>query len=97
VRGHRTRKQGNRTSKEVNKLYEPDILENGDTLNQLLARSRYLLNKSETNWTPKQVYRAEILFRLYPKLEETYKLCKELSLIFTSSNGRMIAFKKLAL
>ena len=30
-------------AKEVNKKYLPEVLENGDTLKQLLARSRYLL------------------------------------------------------
>ena len=39
-------------AKENNKTYKPDILENGDTLKQLLARSRYLLYKQENKWTP---------------------------------------------
>ena len=84
-------------AKEVRKTYEPDILENGDTLKQLLARSRYLLFKSDAKWSPSQVYRAEILFRLYPDLKEAYKLGREFSSIFTTSKGRIIAFKKLAL
>jgi transposase len=46
---------------------------------------------------PSQVHRAEILFRLYPDLEEAYKLCRELSAIFSTSKGRAIAFEKLAL
>ncbi|MES2796450.1 MAG: transposase [Bacteroidota bacterium] len=75
----------------------PDILENGDTLKQLLVRSKYLLFKNESNWTPSQAERAEILFRLYPSLENAYKLCRELSWIFNKSANRLIAFKKLAL
>jgi transposase len=84
-------------AKELKKPYVPDILENGDTLKQLLVRSRYLLFKNEVNWTPSQVQRAEILFRLYPDLEEAYRLCRELSAIFSKSASRIIAFKKLAL
>lgn len=84
-------------SKELKRPHTPDFLENGDTLKQLLARSRYLLFKSDANWTPSQVHRAEILFRLYPDLEDAYKLCRELSSIFAKSANRLIAFKKLAL
>jgi transposase len=43
------------------------------------------------------VHRADILFRLYPDLEEAYKLCRELSTIFSKSTNRLLAFKKLAL
>jgi transposase len=84
-------------AKELRRPLTPDFLENGDTLKQLLARSRYLLFKSDANWTPSQVNRAEILFRLYPDLEETYKLCRELSTIFSKSANRIVAYKKLAL
>jgi transposase len=84
-------------AKELKKPYVPNILENGDTLKQLLVRSRYLLFKNEVSWTPSQVQRAEILFRLYPDLEEAYRLCRELSTIFSKSASRIIAFKKLAL
>jgi transposase len=84
-------------AKQVRKTHEPDILENGDTLKQLLVRSRYLLFKSDAKWSPSQVHRAEILFRLYPDLEEAYKLSRELSSIFTTSKGRIVAFKRLAL
>ena len=48
-------------AKEVNKKYVPDVLENGDTVKQLLARSRYLLFKHENKWTPSQNLRAAIL------------------------------------
>jgi hypothetical protein len=34
--------------------YIPEVLSNGDTLKQLLARSRYLLYKKEDNWTAEQ-------------------------------------------
>ena len=35
-----------KTAKAAGKPYEPELLENGDTLKQLLARSRYLLFKN---------------------------------------------------
>ena len=60
-------------SRTTKRKYIPDVLENGDTLKQLLARSRYLLFKRESNWTPSQHRRAELLFRYYPSLEEAYR------------------------
>jgi transposase len=84
-------------AKELKKKYVFEELENGDTQKQLLARSRYLLFKSEGNWSVSQVHRAEILFKYYPDLKEAYNLSQELSKIFSQSTHRLIAFKKLAL
>jgi transposase len=83
-------------AKEAKKAYVPDILENGDTLKQLLARSRYLLFKDETKWTPSQVHRAEILFRLYPVLETAYRLSRKLSYIFSNTKDKGVGFTRLA-
>lgn len=54
--------------------YQPEILSNGDTLKELLARSRYLLYKFEDDWTLSQSKRAAILFERYPILKIAYKL-----------------------
>jgi transposase len=48
--------------------------ENGDTLKELLARSRYLLFQFEKNWSPSQKERAAILFREFPQIEKAYRL-----------------------
>ena len=84
-------------AREAKEKWLPQVLENGDTIKQLLARSRYLLFKKEVNWTPSQRLRAELLFRLYPDLHMAYKISQELSSILSHSKSRMIAFKKLAL
>lgn len=84
-------------AREVKQKWLPQILENGDTVKQLLARSRYLLFKKEVNWSPSQSQRAELLFNLYPDLHRAYKISQELSSILSHSKSRMIAFKKLAL
>ncbi len=55
------------------KYYSP-ILANGDTLKELLVRSRYLLYKYETDWTANQAKRAAILFEKYPALKTAYQL-----------------------
>ena len=53
-------------------MYEPLILENGNTPKQLLARCRYILAKKKENWTESQVQRATMLFKRYPEIEHTY-------------------------
>ena len=83
-------------AKETDSRYIPDILENGDTMKQLLARSRYLLFKQDTKWTPSQQQRAEILFRHYPILEKAYRLSRKLSHIFTNTKEKGVGFTKLA-
>lgn len=61
-------------AKANNKQYAPEILQDGDTLKQLLARSRYLRYKSHSNWTESQKVRANILFERYPYIKIDFKL-----------------------
>ncbi len=84
-------------SKETGQKYIPEILENGDTLKQLLARSRYLLFKPKASWTPSQIYRAELLFARYPLLEKAYGLAMQLGTIYSKTKDKGVAFSKLAL
>src|SRR5690606_35461648 len=83
-------------SRECEKPFVPNRLENGDTEKQLLARSRYLLFKGEDKWTPSQWHRAEILFRRYPDLERAYRLSRSLAGIYQTSKIKGVAFTKLA-
>lgn len=76
--------------------YSPELLQNGDTLKQLLARSRYLLYKSSSKWTDKQTQRAGILFEKYPDLEKAYQLCQNLSWIFNTTKDKTSALIRLA-
>jgi len=61
-----------KNAKEAGKKYEPEILQNGDTPKQLLARCRYIIAKKKENWTGSQQQRATILFEKYPQLEHAY-------------------------
>lgn len=76
--------------------YFAEVLPNGDTRKQLLARSRYLLFKSPGKWTRTQKERAEMLFRMYPSIHETYQLAQELSYIFENNTQKSIAMTKMA-
>jgi transposase len=71
-------------AKNKGKKYQPAVLENGDTLKELLARSRYLLYKTPGDWTHNQTQRAALLFKHYPILEKAYHLSLEFRSIYDS-------------
>ncbi len=47
-------------AKSENRVHTPQLLNNGDTVKQLLARSRYILYKSREKWTNNQQERAHL-------------------------------------
>lgn len=83
-------------AREQNQRYKAEILANGDTHKQLLARSRHILFKTKSNWTPTQFFRAEILFAKYPEIEQAYELSQELRKVYQNSKSKGVAFTKLA-
>ncbi len=60
--------------KEKGEKYYSEVLSNGDTPKELLARSRYLLYRFKEDWTFNQAKRAAILFAKYPILQSAYQL-----------------------
>lgn len=83
-------------AKSDNEKYIPEMLDNGDTLKQLLARSRYLLFKSQEKWTERQKQRANILFERYPDIKKAYNLTHRLRMIFSHTKTKGVAYTKLA-
>jgi transposase len=84
-------------AKANDKPYTPEVLSNGDTLRQLLARSRYLLFKHDSKWTQSQKHRARILFQRFPEIKDAYELSIKMGDIFKNVKSKEVAFKKLAL
>ncbi|MBB2151804.1 hypothetical protein GM920_23125 [Pedobacter sp. LMG 31462] len=84
-------------AKKNKTIFRGEVLCNGDTLKQLLARSRYLLFKHHNKWTQAQKNRAELLFERYPELNKAYKLSLRLGEIFKVCKSKEQAFKRLAL
>jgi transposase len=78
-------------------IFAPEVLENGDTLKQLLARSSYLLFKHKDKWTASQKQRARLLFERYPKLKKAYDISFKLGHIYRNCKSWQYAYKKLAL
>lgn len=83
-------------AKKSKKRFEPEVLTNGDTHKQLLARSRYFLYKNKSKWSPSQVERANLLFGLYPDIQKAYGLTQDLRTIFEKTTDKIIGFAKLA-
>jgi len=83
-------------AKLADKKYTPQILENGDSKKQLLARSRYLLFKAADKWTNKQKLRAKLLFELYPDIKKAYSLTHSLRMIFSKNTIKDAARLSLA-
>lgn len=73
----------------------PVTYSNGETMRQILARSKHTLMMSQNKWTDIQRHRANILFKHYPMLKAAYHLAMELRRIFnakispTKAMGRM--------
>ncbi|RYZ19503.1 MAG: DDE transposase, partial [Chitinophagaceae bacterium] len=70
-------------AKEERRTYRAEELSNGDTLKQLLVRSRYLLFKHPDLWSQEQQQRAILLFERYPQLEKAYGLATALGNIYS--------------
>lgn len=83
-------------AREKEEQYLPELLPNGDTLKQLLARSRYVLYKTPDDWTPSQKQRAELLFERYPDLQQAYQLAEDLRYIFNDTREKIYALTRLA-
>ncbi len=68
--------------------YKAPRLENGDTLKELLARSRYLLFKTPEKWCESQKVRARLLFELYPDIRKAYSHAIGLNHVFKAKEHR---------
>jgi len=85
------------TAKKLNQSFVAQILSNGDSPKQLLARSRYLLFKHKDTWTSSQKQRAQLIFERYPLIRRAYDLSQKLGGIYRYCTCKEQAFKKLAL
>jgi transposase len=83
-------------ARKKRKRFEPEVLNNGDTLKQILARSRYFLYKNKSKWSKSQLERANLLFELYPDIKNAYNLTQDLRNIFEKTTDKIIGFARLA-
>lgn len=77
-------------------IYEPELLSNGDTVKQLLARSRYVLYKNPAFWTESQQQRAALLFERYPDLQQAHNLALQLGKVYDKTEDKLYGLTRLA-
>ena len=84
IREHREARRAAKTKQERELIgaWEPKRMENGETLPQIMARSRHIILKHKSKWNEQQKRRAKILFRLFPRLEQAYDIFLQLVDIF---------------
>ena len=70
----------------MNKRFRPTMLVNGETVIELLTRSKYLLSVSGGKWTDRQKTCAKILFEMFPKIKEAYTLICSLKSVFSNKS-----------
>ncbi len=68
---------------------------NGETMCQILARSKHTLMTAQNKWTDIQRHRANILFSHYPILKDAYRLAMELRRIFNMKISPTKAMEKM--
>ncbi len=68
--------------------YKEIVLPNGDSILQLLARSKGLLFSMPYSWSQQQKQRAKILFELYPQIKLAYQFVTKIRRWFKPPSGK---------
>lgn len=98
IKEHRARRKAakTKTERELIGQWEPERMENGETLPQIMARSRHIILRHKSKWNTQQSERAEILFKKFPDLEKAYGLFLKLVDIFNEKTEPSAARLNLA-
>ena len=67
-----------------NEQFKPRKLGTGDTVVELLTRTKYSLTQTPDKWSDRQRERMELLFKMYPKIKQSYDVINRLRAIFRS-------------
>lgn len=98
IREHRARRKAAKTKaeRELVGQWEPERMANGETMPQIMARSRHIILKHKKKWNDQQRARAKILFGKFPDLETAYNLFLKLVDIFNRKSTAAVARLNLA-
>lgn len=98
IKEHRARRKAAKTKEERELIgqWEPERMDNGETLPQIMARSRHIVLKHKSKWNEQQCERAKILFAKFPDLETAYNLFLKLVDIFNKKSTPEVARLNLA-
>lgn len=98
IKKHRAKRKTAHTRAEKDRIgeWEPERMANGETRPQIMARSLHIILMHRSKWNAQQQARAEILFRMFPKLEKAYNLYHDLVDIFNKKTVPGVARLNLA-
>lgn len=84
IKEHRTKRKAAKSKEERENIgqWEPKRMSNGETLPQIMARSRHVILKHPSKWNEQQAIRAKILFEQFPDIEHAYSLYLKLADIY---------------
>lgn len=88
IKAHREKRKlcRNKQEREALGQWKPDIMANGETMPQIMARSRHIILKHKSKWNEQQSARATILFEKFPDLEKSYDLYLKMVDIFNEKS-----------
>lgn len=98
IREHRHKRKEAKSKEERDLIgqWEPERMENGETMPQIMARSRHIILRHKSKWNDQQRIRARILFTKFPDLEMAYGLFLKLVDIFNEKTSAGVARLNLA-
>ena len=98
IREHRQKRKEAKSKEERDLIgqWEPERMENGETMPQIMARSRHIILKHKSKWNEQQQARAKILFVRFPDLKTAYNLFLKLVTIFNRKSDASVARLDLA-
>ncbi len=98
IREHRQKRKEVKSKEERELIgqWEPERMGNGETMPQIMARSRHIILKHKSKWNEQQTIRARILFTKFPDLEKAYGLFLKLVDIFNEKTSAGVARLNLA-
>lgn len=84
IKEHHLKKKEAKTKAEKDKIgkWIPIRMTNGETMPQIIAKSKHIILKNKSKWNKQQTDRAEILFENFPTLKTAYELSMKLTEIF---------------
>ena len=89
IREHRQKKRDAKNKEEKDRIgkWEPERMDNGETLPQILSRSKHIILKHWSKWNEQQIAMATILFNKFPRLLDGYSLSMKLTDIFNKKSS----------
>lgn len=98
IREHRQKRKAARTKAEKDAIgiWEPQRMANGETMPQIMAKSKHIILKHRSKWNEQQKTRAAILFEKFPPLERAYELSMLLTELFNKNCTPQVARLNLA-